>query len=68
MTCSGCVTTAETILQQEQSIEEFLNKAKVKEHFYIALSPQSRVSLAFHFKISESELHRALEKFFFENF
>lgn len=49
LACSGCITTAETLLIESHSKEEFLaNVAKAKSPA-IGLSPQSRSSLAFKF-------------------
>jgi hypothetical protein len=50
--CSGCVTSAETVMLEKQSLDEFLanvNKGKV---VIVSLSPQSRASIAVHFGIS----------------
>jgi len=54
---SGCVTTAETILIQQQSHEEFLTRLKDEEKTKIvSISPQSRTSLAAHFSISSLQV------------
>jgi iron only hydrogenase large subunit-like protein len=47
LACSGCVTSAETILLQHQSIEEFTAKlSDPRTTVVVSLSPQSIVSLA----------------------
>jgi iron only hydrogenase large subunit-like protein len=47
LACSGCVTSAETVLLQHQSIEEFAAQLSNPEAVVvISLSPQSVVSLA----------------------
>jgi iron only hydrogenase large subunit-like protein len=47
LACSGCVTSAETILLQHQSIEEFTTKlSDPSVTVVVSLSPQSIVSLA----------------------
>lgn len=51
LACSGCVTTAEAILIQEQSSDKFLqilNQSKDKKDYYVVvqISPNSRASIA----------------------
>lgn len=47
LACSGCITSAETVLLQHQSTEELLQKLQDPSMTVIAtLSPQSRASLA----------------------
>jgi len=47
LACSGCVTSAETILLQHQSIDEFVTKLfDPRVTVVVSLSPQSIVSLA----------------------
>ena len=46
---SGCVTSAETVLIQEQSYEKLLSKLALESHkpiIAIAISPNSRASIA----------------------
>ncbi|EGR33647.1 nuclear prelamin A recognition factor, putative [Ichthyophthirius multifiliis] len=68
LACSGCVTTAESILQQQQSVDEFINKSQTFKHTVISISPQSRVSLAYHFGVDEFYIQKALTKFFLQNY
>lgn len=53
LACSGCVTTAESILIQQQSIEEFLVKLKEYEITIVSISPQSRASLSSYFGLND---------------
>jgi len=47
LACSGCVTSAETVLLQQQSTDELLRKLADPRTTVIAtLSPQTRASLA----------------------
>ncbi|KAL5969555.1 Cytosolic iron-sulfur assembly component 3 [Taenia solium] len=47
LSCSGCITTAETVLVSQHSVDTFLNLLKEREKYEIvmALSPQSLASL-----------------------
>ena len=63
LACSGCVTTAETILIQQQSVDEILNKIKEKDVFAIfTISPQSRASLAAHYQVDDLVMHSLLDR------
>ena len=60
LACSGCVTSAETVLLQSQSIEELI---KTVEHnrplntkFFVSISSASRRSLSEHLQISPSKI------------
>lgn len=56
LACNGCVTTAETLLIQAQSVDEFLKNAINENKISICcISPQSMLSLAYHFNLNESE-------------
>ncbi len=47
LACSGCVTSAETVLLQHQSIDEFTSKLQEPGTVVVlSVSPQSRASLA----------------------
>ncbi|KRW99492.1 Iron hydrogenase [Pseudocohnilembus persalinus] len=71
LACSGCVTTAESILKQEQSIEEFKEKiSNMKKNGGISIivfSNQALASLANHFKMGIQQMLYALKRFFHEN-
>lgn len=47
LACSGCVTSAETVLLQHQSLKEFVAKCSDPDAIVVvSVSPQSRASLA----------------------
>jgi len=52
LACSGCVTSAETVLLQDQSCEEFLTRATRAPLTVVSLSAEARTSLAEHFGVS----------------
>ncbi|KAL2345945.1 hypothetical protein Fmac_007230 [Flemingia macrophylla] len=47
-----CVTSAETVMLEKQSLDEFLNNSNSGKAVIVSLSPQSRTSIAAHFGIS----------------
>ncbi|XP_037544283.1 cytosolic Fe-S cluster assembly factor narfl [Nematolebias whitei] len=70
LACSGCITSAESVLITQQSHEELLkvlrnNKVNEREKktVVVAVSPQSRASLAAHYNLSSSEAGRRLTTF-----
>lgn len=61
LACSGCVTSAETILLQEQSVEEFTRRAGEDGTLTIvSVSPESLCSLSEHFGLSAWDTLRKL--------
>jgi hypothetical protein len=47
LACSGCVTSAETVLLEAQSLKEFVGRcADADTRVVVSMSPQSRASLA----------------------
>ncbi|CAK6964786.1 cytosolic Fe-S cluster assembly factor narfl [Scomber scombrus] len=71
LACSGCITSAESVLITQQSHEELFkvlreNKAKETEQMLVvvSLSPQSRASIAARYGLSSSEAGRRLTSFF----
>uniref|UniRef100_A0A7N5ZZP4 Nuclear prelamin A recognition factor-like protein n=1 Tax=Anabas testudineus TaxID=64144 RepID=A0A7N5ZZP4_ANATE len=71
LACSGCITSAESVLITQQSHEELFkvlrnNKASITERkvVVVSVSPQSRASLAAHYNLSSSEAGRRLTSFF----
>jgi len=65
LACSGCVTTAETVLISEQSTEEFLqgvrDPAKIT---VVSVSVPARCSIAAQYKLSAQQALRKLTTFF----
>ncbi|GIL96756.1 hypothetical protein Vretimale_2565 [Volvox reticuliferus] len=56
LACSGCITSAETVLLQQQSGEEFLMRlADPRVMVVISVSAQSRTALASYFALSPSQ-------------
>ncbi|PON90260.1 Iron hydrogenase, subset [Trema orientale] len=60
----GCVTSAETIMLEKQSLDEFLSNIDKGKVVIVSLSPQSRASLAVHFGISPLQVLKKLTTFF----
>ncbi|XP_026389075.1 protein NAR1-like isoform X1 [Papaver somniferum] len=63
LACSGCITSAETVMLEKQSLEEFLTNIKDGKDVIVSLSPQSRASLATHFGLSPSQVFGKLTTF-----
>jgi iron only hydrogenase large subunit-like protein len=56
LACTGCVTTAETLLIQAQSVDEFLKNTMDKDTLSIVcISPQSVLSFAYYHGVSDIE-------------
>ncbi|RQM23168.1 hypothetical protein B5M09_010681 [Aphanomyces astaci] len=67
LACSGCVTSAESILISQQSAAEFLAALQTHRHamqFVVTLSPQARASIAAHFNLPIAVCHRKLVTYF----
>ncbi|XP_008286127.1 cytosolic Fe-S cluster assembly factor narfl [Stegastes partitus] len=71
LACSGCITSAESVLITQQSHEELFkvlrnNKANEAEQkvVVVSVSPQSRASLAAQYELSSTEAGRRLTSFF----
>lgn len=66
LACSGCVTTAETVLVTSQSVDELLSMVANKGDrcLVVSISPQSRASLATKFGISMASCQKRLTTFF----
>ena len=71
LACSGCVTSAETVLITAQSLTQF--RAAIQDVLahppgtkliVVSLSPQSRASIAHHFSLSLADAHARLVSFF----
>ncbi|KAF7655592.1 hypothetical protein LDENG_00053920 [Lucifuga dentata] len=71
LACSGCITSAESVLITQQSHEELFkvlrnNKASLmgQKVVVVSVSPQSRASLAARYGLSSSEAGRRLTSYF----
>lgn len=64
LACSGCITSAETVMLEKQSLDEFLLNIESGKDVIVSLSPQSRASLAAHFGLSPLQVFRKLTTFF----
>ncbi|KAF8819780.1 iron only hydrogenase large subunit, c-terminal domain-containing protein [Cardiosporidium cionae] len=64
LACNGCVTTAETVLLQQQSVQEFLRNLNSKSLSVVSISPQSRTALSNFFHLTADVVMRKLSGFF----
>lgn len=64
LACSGCVTTAETILMESQTTTEMLDGFKKHKVSFVTVSPQSLCALAVDRGVSASDMARQLAAFF----
>lgn len=64
LACSGCITSAETVMLEKQSLDEFLSNINEGKAVIVSLSPQSRTSLAAHFGITSLQVFKKLTTFF----
>ncbi|KAJ0402653.1 hypothetical protein P43SY_007518 [Pythium insidiosum] len=66
LACSGCVTSAETVLISQQSFQEMLDVLRAQRHkrVVVTISPQSRASLAASFDLPVIQVHRKLVTLF----
>ncbi|CAK9182260.1 unnamed protein product [Ilex paraguariensis] len=64
LACSGCITSAETVMLEKQSLDEFLSNIDRGKAVIVSLSPQSRAALAVHFGLSPVQVFRKLTTFF----
>ncbi|WOL16903.1 protein NAR1 isoform X2 [Canna indica] len=64
LACSGCITSAETIMLEKQSLEEFMAHINSGDTVIVSVSPQSRTSLAAYFDLSPSQVFRKLTNLF----
>ena len=68
LACSGCVTSSEALLVEEQSIQNFLKRNDSFKTKFMLISPQSLSAIAFNFKISEPKMLAHLNHFFKINY
>uniref|UniRef100_A0A5B7ARH9 Putative cytosolic Fe-S cluster assembly factor narfl n=1 Tax=Davidia involucrata TaxID=16924 RepID=A0A5B7ARH9_DAVIN len=64
LACSGCITSAETVMLEKQSLDEFLSNINKGKAVIVSLSPQSRASIAVHFGLSPLQVFGKLTTFF----
>jgi iron only hydrogenase large subunit-like protein len=64
LACSGCVTSAETVLIGQQSAGEFLTQLRTPRTVVVSISPASRASLAAHYALSSVDAFDALARAF----
>ncbi|XP_064997382.1 protein NAR1-like isoform X1 [Musa acuminata AAA Group] len=64
LACSGCITSAETIMLEKQSLDEFLAHINYGDTVVVSISPQSRTSLAAYFDLSPSQVLRKVTTLF----
>ncbi|KAL3845967.1 hypothetical protein ACJIZ3_003370 [Penstemon smallii] len=64
LACSGCITSAETVMLEKQSLDEFLSNLNKGKTVIVSLSPQSRASLAVHFGLSPLQVFGKLTTLF----
>ncbi|CAM8981945.1 unnamed protein product [Rhodiola kirilowii] len=64
LACSGCITSAETVMLEKQSLDEFLSHLETKKAVIISLSPQSRAALAVQYGLSSRQVFKKLTTFF----
>eukprot|EP00850_Spirogloea_muscicola_P003801 SM000015S01301 [mRNA] locus=s15:1147765:1152150:+ [translate_table: standard] len=61
LACSGCITSAETIMLEQQSTDEFMSKLQAGDKAVIvSLSPQTRASLAVYYEVTALQAFRKL--------
>ncbi|EPS65403.1 hypothetical protein M569_09374, partial [Genlisea aurea] len=64
LACSGCITSAETVLLEKQSLDEFISNLGAGKTVIVSLSPQSRASLAVHYRLSSLQVFKKLTTLF----
>jgi len=66
LACSGCVTTAETILVEQHSVTDFFEKIKQFPCTVVTISPQARSSLAHYYNMNDLQVHLSLMILFYK--
>uniref|UniRef100_A0A1I7SQL3 Fe_hyd_lg_C domain-containing protein n=2 Tax=Bursaphelenchus xylophilus TaxID=6326 RepID=A0A1I7SQL3_BURXY len=64
LACSGCVTTAETVLIQSQTAEEMLSGLASDKMGFVTVSPQALASLAAELDMSISDMAVMVARYF----
>ncbi|CAJ0598948.1 unnamed protein product [Cylicocyclus nassatus] len=65
LACSGCITSAETVLVEEQSLMRLLDGFSEKKLCVVTVSPQSVCSIAVKRNLTLSETAKLISSFFF---
>jgi iron only hydrogenase large subunit-like protein len=60
LACSGCITSAETVLVMQQSLEEFFASFAPSKVHVVTLSPQSRAALAVKYNLTLLQVAKKL--------
>ena len=68
LACSGCITSSETLLVEEQSIKSLLENYSNFKRRFVLISPQSLSAISHKFNIPEKSLLLKLNQFFISNF
>jgi len=68
LACSGCITSAETVLVAQQTHSQFYEALEQKGSRYkrivVSVSPQTRTALAVRYRLSAEQVHARLLYFF----
>ncbi|KAK6743665.1 hypothetical protein RB195_010760 [Necator americanus] len=65
LACSGCITSAETVLVEEQSLSRLLDSISGKQLCVVTVSPQSVCSIAVKRQISVPDAAKLIASYFF---
>ena len=60
LACSGCVTSAETVLITSQSLDEFISQVKCRKNVVLSISPQALAALAVRHGVTPLQAARRL--------
>ncbi|KAL0237015.1 hypothetical protein PCE1_000412 [Barthelona sp. PCE] len=64
LACSGCITSAESILLETQSSDILIEKMKEEEKLFVSISPQSVFSIATHLAMEPRDAYLHIVKLF----
>jgi iron only hydrogenase large subunit-like protein len=64
LACSGCITSAESVLITQQSKDEFYNQLGTGKTIIVSIAPQVRASLAAHYHMTQRDALGRLMTFF----
>eukprot|EP00835_Amoeboradix_gromovi_P003987 NODE_287_length_11752_cov_0.494036.p2 type:complete len:443 gc:universal NODE_287_length_11752_cov_0.494036:1731-3059(+) len=63
LACSGCITSAETMLVNMQTTDQLMEELKLKNERYCVISTQSVIAIAIHFQLDVQEAWLKLNTF-----